>query len=93
MDASLITQLGAGVAFGLLIGTLFHGSLWFGVVLMVGGAPLSALALQLARFVLLTFILYAAVRFGAPALVAAASACVASRWAAQGLVHCAPSET
>jgi len=84
-----MTALGAGLTLGLLTGALFHGSLWFGVALMIAGAPLAALALQLARFVLLAFGLYAAVRFGAPALVAAGAACVASRWAAQGLVRLA----
>ena len=88
MDASLVTPLGVGLALGALIGAMFHGSLWFGVALMVGGAPLAALALQLARFALLAFALYAAVRFGATALVAAGGVCVASRWAAQGLIHC-----
>jgi hypothetical protein len=85
MDASLVIALAAGLALGLLTGGLFYGSLWFGVALMIGGAPLAALALQVARFALLALGLYAAVRFGAPALLAAGAGCMAAREAARGL--------
>jgi hypothetical protein len=82
MDASLLTPVAGGFALGALTGALFYGSLWVGVALAIGGAPLAAAALQIARFAALALGLYAAVRLGALALLTAGAACLAARRAA-----------
>jgi hypothetical protein len=87
MDASFMIPIAGGLAFGLLTGALFYGALWFGVALILGGAPATALMLQLARFVLLTLCFYAAVRFGALALVAASAGCLAQRRVSRWLMY------
>jgi len=90
MDASLVTPLACGLALGALTGALFYGSLRAGVALAIGGAPLAAAALQVARFAALALGLYAAARLGALALMTAGAACLAARRAALWLAGGSP---